>query len=107
MTLWAGRFDAEPDARAFEFGRSFPFDCRLFEDDVIGSIAWAEALAAAGALTANDAATIVGGLQELLRLTNQIAGLHSLPSSDFSRLTDKSPAEYCLPARVPGLLVAP
>jgi argininosuccinate lyase len=51
MTLWAGRFDAAPDAAAFEFGRSFPFDRRLFEDDVAGSIAWAEALTAAGALT--------------------------------------------------------
>jgi argininosuccinate lyase len=66
MTLWAGRFDGEPDAIAFEFGRSFPFDCRLFEDDVIGSIAWAEALAAAGALTREDGAAIVSALQSIL-----------------------------------------
>ena len=25
-TLWSGRFDAEPDAAAFEFGASFRFD---------------------------------------------------------------------------------
>ncbi len=66
MTLWAGRFDAEPDAQAFEFGRSFPFDRRLFEDDVAGSIAWVEALAAAGAITRDDAASIVGALRQLL-----------------------------------------
>jgi hypothetical protein len=35
MTLWAGRFDAEPDAGAFEFGRSFPFGRRLFAEDLI------------------------------------------------------------------------
>ena len=43
--LWSGRFDAAPDAAVFEFGVSFRFDRRLFEDDVTGSLAWAEALA--------------------------------------------------------------
>jgi argininosuccinate lyase len=66
MTLWAGRFDGEPDATAFEFGRSFPFDRRLFEDDVTGSIAWAEALVAAGALSADDGTTIVSALRAIL-----------------------------------------
>ena len=46
--LWSGRFDAAPDPAAFDFGVSFPFDRRLFEDDVTGSLAWAEALARAG-----------------------------------------------------------
>ena len=40
-TLWSGRFDSAPDAAAFEFGASFRFDRRLFEDDVTGSLAWA------------------------------------------------------------------
>src|SRR4029077_17161599 len=53
--LWSGRFDAEPDAAAFAFGASFRFDRRLFEDDVIGSVAWARALANAGVLAADDA----------------------------------------------------
>jgi argininosuccinate lyase len=42
--LWSGRFDAAPDTAAFEFGASFRFDRRLFEDDVTGSIAWVRAL---------------------------------------------------------------
>ena len=42
--LWSGRFDTAPDAAAFDFGASFRFDCRLFEDDVTGSIAWGRAL---------------------------------------------------------------
>ena len=42
--LWSGRFDVAPDPAAFDFGVSFPFDRRLFEDDVTGSLAWAEAL---------------------------------------------------------------
>ena len=44
--LWSGRFDSAPDPAAFDFGVSFPFDRRLFEDDVTGSLAWAEALGA-------------------------------------------------------------
>ncbi len=66
MTLWSGRFDAEPDAALFEFGRSFPFDRRLFEDDVAGSIAWAEALVGAGALTPDDGSAIVSALGAIL-----------------------------------------
>ena len=66
MTLWSGRFDQAPDAAAFDFGISFGFDRALFEDDVTGSLAWAEALAAAGVLTADDAAAIRRGLHEIL-----------------------------------------
>ena len=66
MTLWSGRFDAAPDPAAFDFGVSFGFDRLLFEDDVIGSIAWAEALAAAGMLSSDDAKAIVAALKEIL-----------------------------------------
>ena len=66
MTLWSGRFDTAPDPAAFDFGISFGFDRLLFEDDVVGSIAWAEALGAAGVLSAEDARAIVSGLQAIL-----------------------------------------
>src|SRR5687768_1848294 len=64
--LWSGRFDSAPDPAAFDFGVSFPFDRRLFEDDVTGSLAWAEALARAGVLDATDAAAIADGLNAIL-----------------------------------------
>jgi len=64
--LWSGRFDTAPDAAAFEFGASFRFDRRLFEDDVTGSLAWARALTAAGVLTPEDAAQIEAALGEIL-----------------------------------------
>ncbi|HEX5213963.1 MAG TPA: lyase family protein, partial [Vicinamibacterales bacterium] len=66
MTLWSGRFDTAPDPAAFDFGVSFGFDRLLFEDDVTGSIAWAEALEAAGMLSAEDAKAIVAALKEIL-----------------------------------------
>jgi argininosuccinate lyase len=64
--LWSGRFEGEPDKHLFEFGRSFAFDRRLFEDDVAGSRAWAEALHHAGVLSQEDAAAIDSGLAEIL-----------------------------------------
>src|SRR3954471_11273101 len=64
--LWSGRFDIAPDAAAFEFGASFRFDRRLFEDDVTGSIAWARALGAAGLLPGDEARDIAQLLAELL-----------------------------------------
>jgi argininosuccinate lyase len=64
--LWSGRFDADPDPGLFEFGRSFPFDRRLFEDDVAGSLAWAEALALAGVLDTESATAIADGLTAIL-----------------------------------------
>jgi argininosuccinate lyase len=65
-TLWSGRFDIAPDAEALEFGASFRFDRRLFEDDVTGSLAWARALAAAGVLSAGDAQQIDLALSAML-----------------------------------------
>ena len=64
--LWSGRFDSAPDPAAFDFGVSFPFDRRLFEDDVTGSLAWAEALGRAGAISEPDARAITAALQAIL-----------------------------------------
>jgi argininosuccinate lyase len=65
-TLWSGRFDTAPDAAAFEFGASFRFDRRLFEDDVRGSIAWARALSRARVLQPDEAAQIEEALTAIL-----------------------------------------
>src|SRR5437867_5913369 len=65
-TLWSGRFDTAPDAAAFEFGASFRFDRRLFEDDVAGSAAWARALANAGALSSDECRQIERALADIL-----------------------------------------
>jgi argininosuccinate lyase len=64
--LWSGRFEGDPDAGLVEFGASFRFDRRLFEDDVRGSLAWAAALARAGVLSQADAASIETGLGDIL-----------------------------------------
>ena len=52
--LWSGRFDVEPNKALLAWGASFSFDKRLFEDDVLGSLAWAEAITRAGVLNAEE-----------------------------------------------------
>ncbi|MDQ3169600.1 MAG: argininosuccinate lyase [Acidobacteriota bacterium] len=63
--MWSGRFEGGPDPDVFEFGRSFSFDRRLLDDDITGSIAWAEALASARVLSADDAAAIAVALEAI------------------------------------------
>ena len=65
--LWSGRFAGDPDAALIEFGASFRFDRRLFEDDVRGSLAWADALHQAGVLTPSDRARIHAALEDILQ----------------------------------------
>ncbi len=65
--LWSGRFEAGPDLEVFGYQASFRFDRRLFDDDIEGSLAWADALAAAGVLSAAEAAAICDGLAEIRR----------------------------------------
>ncbi len=65
-TLWSGRFDTAPDAAALEFGASFRFDRRLFEDDVAGSIAWTRALSRANVIQQDEAERIEQALRNIL-----------------------------------------
>jgi argininosuccinate lyase len=65
-TLWSGRFEAAPDTATFEWGSSFSFDRRLFDDDVAGSMAWARALASAGVLGQQEADDIQHALSDIL-----------------------------------------
>ena len=45
MKLWTGRLSGSMDALAARLNNSLPFDQRLAQVDVRGSIAWARALA--------------------------------------------------------------
>ncbi len=89
MTLWSGRFDSVPDPAAFDFGVSFSFDRVLFEDDVTGSIAWAEALSAGGVLTVDDAAAIVSGLQAILDEGRRNPSFVSGPDEDVHSFVER------------------
>ena len=65
MALWGGRFSENLNQLAAEFNNSLPFDWRLAEVDVRGSIAWALALARAGVITPLEAEQLVAGLNQI------------------------------------------
>jgi argininosuccinate lyase/amino-acid N-acetyltransferase len=44
MALWGGRFTQAADTRFKDFNDSLRFDYRLAEQDIVGSIAWSNAL---------------------------------------------------------------
>jgi argininosuccinate lyase len=93
MTLWSGRFDQAPDPAAFEFGVSFGFDRALFEDDVTGSLAWADALEAAGILSADDATAIRRGLQDILQEGMRDRSFVSGPDEDVHSFVERKLVE--------------
>jgi argininosuccinate lyase len=61
--LWGGRFTGETDALMKQFNDSIGFDIRLWEADIRGSIAYANALAKAGVITRKEAAALQKGLR--------------------------------------------
>jgi argininosuccinate lyase len=91
--LWSGRFETEPDPRVFEFGRSFPFDRQLFEDEVTGSLAWADALAAAGVLTPDEAQAIREALTALVDQGRADPGFVSGPDEDVHSFVERKLVE--------------
>ncbi len=67
MKLWGGRFAGNTAEEMAAFGDSLPFDRRLADADVRGSLAWAEAITAAGVLTPEEGARIREGLGQIRR----------------------------------------
>lgn len=63
--LWGGRFARPTDTLVRQFHDSFPFDVRMYNEDINGSIAWAKGLVKAGILTEDEAATIINGLEQV------------------------------------------
>jgi argininosuccinate lyase len=79
--MWGGRFSGETDESFAEFNNSFRFDRRLFEVDVLASIAYCNALAGAGVLNEDEASRIKQGLQTILSNASE-KYLDELPSED-------------------------
>ena len=68
MALWGGRFDGQSDPIFRAINDSLPFDCRLVQEDIEGSIAWAGALRDAGVLTPDETTRTVAALVEIAEL---------------------------------------
>ena len=64
--MWAGRTDGATEKLADDFNSSIHFDCRMFRQDITGSIAHAQMLASRGIITNEDADRLTDGLAGIL-----------------------------------------
>lgn len=64
--MWAGRFSKEVDSGVNAFNSSISFDCRMYKNDIEGSIAHATMLGEAGIISKEDSITLIKGLEEVL-----------------------------------------
>ena len=64
-TSWGGRFKKQTAKKAQGFSSSIDIDNKLYKEDILGSIAYAEALQAAGVLNKGELSKIKSGLKQI------------------------------------------
>ncbi len=72
--MWGGRFESEPADAARAFTRSFPWDRRLYREDIVASRAHAAMLGARDIIAASDADALTAGLDRLLQELDAAGG---------------------------------
>ena len=65
--MWAGRTSGEVSSIADDFNSSISFDCKLYTQDITGSMAHATMLGAQGIITAQEADALIQGLEGILQ----------------------------------------
>ena len=66
MKLWTGRFEKEIAKETNDFNSSISFDKRMYNEDIMGSMAHATMLVAQGIIDKADGAEILAGLEGIL-----------------------------------------
>ncbi len=66
MKMWDGRFSKALNSRVNDFNSSISFDCRMYKEDITGSIAHATMLGRCGIIEAGEAELICKTLKEIL-----------------------------------------
>ena len=64
--MWAGRTDGNIEKIADDFNSSISFDCRMYKQDIQGSMVHAAMLAHQGIITDADADALIAGLEQIL-----------------------------------------
>ena len=64
--MWAGRTDGVTEKLADDFNSSIHFDCRMYKQDITGSMVHAQMLAKQGIISREDAQILVAGLADIL-----------------------------------------
>lgn len=66
MKLWGGRFEKSTDKSVDDFNSSIRFDCRMYRQDILGSISHAKMLGKCGIIPQDDSELIQKTLFEIL-----------------------------------------
>ncbi len=64
--MWAGRTDGVTDSLADDFNSSIRFDCKMYKQDITGSMAHAAMLGAQQIISMDEAEQLIDGLQTIL-----------------------------------------
>ncbi len=64
--MWAGRFSKQADDKTNDFNSSISFDCRMYRQDIKGSIAHAAMLGECGIISRDESKKIITGLDSIL-----------------------------------------
>ena len=64
--MWAGVTSGMTDSIADDFNSSIRFDCKMYKEDITGSMAHAAMLGGRGIISQEDAQTLIDGLQGIL-----------------------------------------
>ncbi|NSW90590.1 MAG: argininosuccinate lyase [Firmicutes bacterium] len=67
MKLWGGRFIKATDEAVNDFNSSIKFDCRMYRQDILGSIAHAKMLGKCGIIPQQEASLIQDTLLDILK----------------------------------------
>ncbi|MEI6895610.1 MAG: argininosuccinate lyase [Colwellia sp.] len=65
MALWGGRFKGKASLQFKKFNDSLPVDYRMAVQDIVGSIAWAQAIHEVGVINDDELVRLIAALQEL------------------------------------------
>lgn len=69
--MWGGRFTKAEEKNALDFNASISYDCRMYREDIAGSIAHAKMLAAHGIISKEDQEKIIKGLLSIKKEIDQ------------------------------------
>jgi argininosuccinate lyase len=91
--LWGSRFEERTNELVHRFNASIDFDIRLYDEDITGSVAWAQALSDAEILSPAERDTIINGLESVREEFNQgrfliLPGDEDIHSAVERRLTE-------------------
>ena len=87
--MWGGRFESDPADSARAFTRSFPWDRRLYREDIVASQAHAAMLGARGIIDASDAEALTGELDQLLQELDDSGGPLDASDEDIHSFVER------------------